>query len=175
MNKLWVLTLLLLPLPGCGAAPTSSDPANRTELANKEETENKVEVPKEPASDPVGINLAAATASRSVDLSAYVGKYAHDEVEGVTFVDHPAVRAAVEAVVSDPALRTRFLTPAVQSPIETQGTLVVSSGCERHNCPHSWSVSVDQTNGEGEVCYVRSGRVRRYHRGGVEERNSCPF
>jgi hypothetical protein len=117
-------------------------------------------------SDGVAVSSANATpASATVtpppgrasttDLSDHVGKYPFDPVGGVTFLAHPAVRAAVMRAVPDPAIQRLILDGnGPQTPIARKDGRILAWGCEAHNCgPHNWSLLVAPDGGGAEVCY----------------------
>ena len=116
-------------------------------------------------------------------LAAYVGKYPFDEVNGVAWNDHPAVKAGIAKTVKDAKLRQTIETLAgPAAPIETHEGKVAAWACEAHNCgPHQWTVLVDPATGATDVCYydeaVDSDRAHWFLAAGTEEwrDGNCQF
>ena len=122
-----------------------------------------------------------AGGANHVDLSAYVGKYPPDAVNGVRFLEHPDVRGPVEAVLPSADIRRWiFGNTGPQTPIAARGTLIISHGCEAHNCSdRNWTVHIDQSDGSAQVCYFELQEMgqqsRWYTSQGSELRNEeCP-
>lgn len=118
----------------------------------------------------VTTNAAAesATAGNSAaaipgPLFAHVGRLPSDIVNGTTFLADPRVRAAVEAAVSDPAVRRWVLREDVtSSPIGSRDGRIIATGCESHNCgPHHWTILIDTEGARAEVCYARNSTLER--------------
>ena len=110
-------------------------------------------------------------ASAQGDLSVYAGKYPTEPVDGVSFLHHPRVRAAVEAAVPTAWIRT--LIPdreAQQTPIALRGGRLISWGCEPRNCnDHEWTILIDTAGTSVEICYrvgERMGTRSRWFRTG---------
>lgn len=99
--------------------------------------------------------LPRAAAEAPQDLSVYAGLYPGEEVEGISFLEHPAVRAAAEKAVSDAAVLKWVLSPeGPKTPIAAKGNLLLSWGCETHHCgQHNWSLLITQDGSEAELCY----------------------
>lgn len=118
---------------------------------------------------------APAKGAEDTGLAAYVGKYPFDEVNGVAWSDHPAVKAGLAATVTDPKIRETIATRAGPSaPIEIYEGKVMAWACEAHNCgPHQWAVLVDPASGATDACYydeaVDSGRAHWFLAAGKEE------
>jgi len=89
------------------------------------------------------------------ELTAYVGKFPFDAVNGVTWLDHPVVTAGIRKTVTDAAVRRAMQSPGGPSaPIGTYQGKVGSWGCQQHNCgDHHWAVLVDPRTGATDVCY----------------------
>lgn len=112
----------------------------------------------------LSVLLCAATVTRPAaaeapqDLSVYAGLYPGEEVEGVAFLEHPLVRAAVERAVSEEDVLRLVLDPTgPKTPIAAKGDLVLSWGCEAHNCgPHNWSLLITRDGSEAKLCYFRA-------------------
>lgn len=88
-------------------------------------------------------------------LSAYVGKYPFDTVKGVTFLDHPTVRAAIEAAVKVPEIRAAILEKnVVTTPIrETEGRLLARAFDPRSGGDVNWAVLMVTDGSKAAVCY----------------------
>jgi hypothetical protein len=108
---------------------------------------------------------------------AYVGKYPSDKVSGVSWDEHPAVKAGVRATVTDAAARKAILElegPA--SEITLYQGKVAGWACEAHNCgDHQWTVLVDPKTGATDVCYHDAAKLPEKSRwfmagGKVEQR-----
>lgn len=99
-----------------------------------------------------------ATASMAAEgpLSAYVGQYPFDAVDGVAFRDHPLVRAAlVQAGGENVPVRRILAGPGPSTPIATADDgRILAWGCEQHNCgPHNWTLLVAADGSSPELCY----------------------
>src|SRR4051812_44375102 len=89
--------------------------------------------------------FAADPPAAAVDLGVYAGKYPADPVDGVSFLQHPRVRAAIETAVPNRAIRAWILERAGQrTPIALRAGRLVSWGCEARNCnDHEWTIFID--------------------------------
>jgi hypothetical protein len=111
-------------------------------------------------------------------LTAYVGKYPFDKVDGVAWTDHPVVRAGIAATVGDAAVRKAIQsTPGPAAPIEMHGDKIAAWACEQHNCgPHQWAVFIDPRTGATDVCYhddsASPDESRWFLAGGKEEKRA---
>lgn len=143
MPKATCLPLALaIALCGCGDMATNeARPANVIESAANAA-----------ASDAANVTNTVGAAGA---LSAYVGKYPRDAVAGTSFIASPQVRAAVEAVVPDEAVRSWVLREnTTQTPIVLRDGRLLSQACEPHNCgDHNWSILIDSAGTTAEVCY----------------------
>ncbi|MDQ8756080.1 hypothetical protein RCO27_07535 [Sphingosinicella sp. LHD-64] len=138
------------------------------------------------ATAPAPGNAAAAanaTAGTAGILTAYVGRHPGESVDGVTFRAHPAVRTAVAATLTDPALRRFVLdSPATDAPIVARDGRILAWGCEPHNCGyHNWSISITPDGATADVCFYddddsADGPSRWYLAGGTTEERpgNCP-
>jgi hypothetical protein len=117
------------------------------------------------------------------DLGVYAGRYPSEPVDGVAFLRHPRVRAAVEAAVPDARTRAWILDRAgQQTPIALRAGRLVSWGCEAHDCnDHEWTISIDSAGTSAEICYhvgrTMGDRSRWFHTGRPSELRpdeSCP-
>jgi hypothetical protein len=104
------------------------------------------------------LTLSFAAADPSVaapDLAVYAGKYPSDPVDGVSFLRHPRVRAAIAAAVPSASIRAWLLERAgQQTPIALRAGRLVSWGCEARNCnDHEWTIFIDLAGTSAEICY----------------------
>jgi hypothetical protein len=117
----------------------------------------------EPAAPAVPVAPAAHVVP---PLSAYVGKYPNEKVQGIAFLQHPTVLAGVRKAVpaSDGNIRNWVLAAdASLVPIDALGGRVVAHACEPHNCgPHQWSIVVDPNSGAADVCYHDEETIGTY-------------
>ena len=140
-----------------------------------------------PAGPAVSASADAATAptapAATANFAAYVGKYPFDAVNGVSWNDNPAVKAALAATIKDSALlKTITDTPGPAAPIELVDGKVTAWACEQHNCgPHQWAVLIDPATGAADVCYFNEAtsatEARWLLAGGKEEQRAgnCSF
>ncbi len=113
------------------------------------------------------------------DPALYAGRYPFDAVEGVAFLDHPAVRAAVRRAVRDPAIRNWILEPG-DSPspkmYRSDGVLI-AAGCQFHACnARSWAILFDPVRQTARVCY-HDGAPHWFAADGRREKTTenCPY
>jgi hypothetical protein len=175
MPILRLLPLALLALAGCGN-PAERDAGNGSNVAAPA---NSIAAPRDSAGGKEAKTTAADGAAEGAPLAAYVDHYPFDEVDGVTFLDHPLVRAAVTAAVPDSRIRGRILEQGTAVPIERRGGRLLSHACEPHNCPHNWAILIDEAGGAAEICYHgdEDGESARWFAAGrqVETRSGeCP-
>ncbi|PZO04247.1 MAG: hypothetical protein DCF29_10585 [Alphaproteobacteria bacterium] len=88
-------------------------------------------------------------------LSAYVDKYPFDAVDGVTFIDHPLVRAAIERSGA-PAEALEFLRNdnTVVVPIREVDGRLMSRGFEPAvGGDVNWGILISLDGQRGAVCY----------------------
>jgi hypothetical protein len=118
----------------------------------------------------VGLTLTAAT-KPAPSLKSYVGKYPSDKGANISFLKHPTVRAAVSGAAPNLSVRTTVLTSGVEGPIDRQGSLIVATMCEPHNCSsHQWTIAILSPRGPAAICYHDSdlmGEVGRWFIGGT--------
>ena len=115
--------------------------------------------------------------ANTTPLMAYVGRYPDEPVDGVNFFDRTEVATALDAAVTDSALRRLVVRNAgPRTPVFRLGSRIASWGCEAHDCgDHNWTLLIDPANGTGELC-VREGGRTRWHQGGppVVRPGACP-
>jgi hypothetical protein len=130
-------------------------------------------------------NVAAPVATPSPAPAAgkftrYIGKYPFDRVDGKRFQDLPEVHAAVAAAVHDPKIQRLILTDKDRptTPIALEGGMLLSWGCEAHNCgPHNWTLLMKPDGSSPQVCYtdMDHGGTRWFANGAVlAKTDPCP-
>lgn len=149
-----LLATALLGLAACNAEPAAQTSTSAPAADGATQAE-AVAPPASGADAPVAAT-AAAPATGSPDLTAYVGKYPFDKVDGVAFGDHPLVKAGIAATVKDARVRTAIATTKGPSaPIETIDGKVAAWSCQQHKCgEHQWMILVDPKTGATDVCYM---------------------
>ena len=107
-----------------------------------------------PGASPAALPTPRPTATPAA-LGAYVGKYPFDKVDGVAFLDNPAVTAAVDALVSDAGIRKLVLGgDGPVTPIAPRDGKLIAWGCETHNCgDHNWTIEIAPDGTAPAVCY----------------------
>ena len=88
-------------------------------------------------------------------LTAYIGKYPFDEVQGVTFFQHPVVRAAIVASGVDRDIqRVLVFDDNVVGPItETKGRLLVHGYDPAGAGVVNWAILLVADRNKAAVCY----------------------
>lgn len=120
--------------------------------------------------------------SASASLDRYAGHYPFDAVDGVRFLDQPAVTNAVNALVPDATIRKLVLGgKGPTTPVVAKGGALLAWGCETHNCgAHDWAISIAPDGGTANVCYhdeaTMGDRARWYLAAGHSEMRDgdCP-
>lgn len=115
---------------------------------------------------------------QTVPLTAYVGHYPNEPVDGVNFFDRTDVATALDGALTDATLRRAIVHNAgPRTPIFRVGARIATWGCEAHNCGiHNWTLLVDPASGKGEVCQHDGGTSSRWYAGGapVTRPGDCP-
>ena len=95
------------------------------------------------------------TSAAPNDLGAYVGKYVSDKVEGVGFLDHPVVRAAIEAAApAGPVRDQMYVTDAVTTPVIKVGQrLYVRSYDPASGGDVNWGILIALDGSKAALCY----------------------
>lgn len=164
---------VMFALAACGSkgGEEAAAPASEGAAASDSAVPGEGETASAAASDtakPAATAAAPATPEASTakgggagDLSAYVGKWPFDAVNGVKWNDNPVVKAAIEKTVTDPAARKAIqMVDGPASTIELHQGKVASWSCEAHNCgDHQWNVMVDPKSGAADVCYHNEART----------------
>jgi hypothetical protein len=89
------------------------------------------------------------------DLAAYAGKYPYDKMKGVSFLDHPRVRAAIKAAVPAGDVRDDVLAgKGVTVPIlKTQGRLFSRTFDPASGGDVNWAILIVADGSKAAVCY----------------------
>ena len=116
--------------------------------------------------------------AQTTPLTAYVGRYPDDPVDGVNFFDRTEVATALDGAVTDAALRRAVVrNEGPRTPIFRVGARIATWGCEAHNCSdRNWTLLVDPASGKGELCLHDGGAGSRWYAGGppVTRPGGCP-
>ncbi|USU04472.1 hypothetical protein NF701_13735 [Sphingomonadaceae bacterium OTU29THOMA1] len=121
--------------------------------------------------------------AHSNPISAYVGKYPGDAVDGVGFYDRTEVsRALIDAVGEDAVRRRIVAREAVSVPIfKAADGRIAAHGCAPHDCADvNWTFLVAVDGSRGEACYHDAGTMgqasRWYVAGSAPQRRpgDCP-
>lgn len=110
---------------------------------------------------------AASVAQTAPALSAYVGKYPFDEVEGVAFIDHPAVRRALEmsGAPADALSLTRERDSVVVPIFRTETALVAAGYDQRSGGSVNWNLAITPDGEQAVVCYQSEPVGHMYENG----------
>ena len=155
-----VMLASVLLLAGCGSGKRADSAANDTAAA--------AFVP--PATQPPKPLPGQANSN---PITAYVGKYPGDTVDGVGFYDRTEVSRALIDAVGDEKLRHRITSrEAVTVPIfRTADGRIAAHGCEPHNCgDQDWTFFVAPDGTHGEACYhdaASMGAASRWYAAGT--------
>ena len=96
---------------------------------------------------------AALVAAAPPSLAEYVDLYPSDDLRGFSFLENPEVEAAVNSATFNETIRSAVLQSGVEGPISRSGSIIVSTGCEPHNCSsHQWTIAIIPKGGSA-VCY----------------------
>ena len=113
-------------------------------------------------------------------ITAYVGKYPSDTVDGVGFYDRTEIANVLIDAVTDERVRRRITDrEAVTVPIFRSAGRIAAHGCEPHDCgDHNWTVFVKPDASGGMACYHEAAMGDRSHwyAGGapVSRPGGCP-
>ncbi|HEU0067032.1 MAG TPA: hypothetical protein VFQ57_07325 [Sphingomonas sp.] len=101
--------------------------------------------------------------AQTIPLSAYVGHYPDEPIDGVGFYDRTDVSTALDAAVIDADLRrqiVRNVGPRIA--VFRVGDRIASWGCRASDCGNShWTVLIDAA-GKAEVCLYKGSESRWY-------------
>lgn len=143
MKRLFLASVLAAAAAGCSPAPDTSAEAIPADEAVVEY------VGTAPA------KAAVAQSAGTPSLLAYDRKYPHDVVDGVTFVNHPAVKA-VTARSGAPAEALALIaeTDLVVTPVRRAGERLLTSGFDpQHGGVDHWAILISADGTKGAVCY----------------------
>ena len=113
-------------------------------------------------------------------LSAYVGKYPHDAVDGVMFYDRTDVATALREAVGNDPVRDRFQEQRDgEMPIFARGASIGATGCDGDCRNRNWTFLFDPTVNQGTACYhdaVSMGERSRWFVNGkaAMREGACP-
>ena len=98
---------------------------------------------------------AASVAQAAPPLSAYVGKYPFDEVDGIAFIDHPAVRLALETsgAPAEAIALARDRDQVVVPIFRTETALVAFGFNPRTGGSENWNLAITPDGERAVVCY----------------------
>lgn len=115
-----------------------------------------------PQPTPAAVSTAAATPTAAGALDRYLGHYPFDAVDGVRFLDQPAVTKAVTSLVPDAGIRTLVLGgDGPGTPVARKDGKLLAWGCETHNCgAHDWTILIAPDGGGASVCYHDAATMR---------------
>ena len=101
------------------------------------------------------LSATPALAQSPPPMSAYAEQYPLDAVRGVPFFQHPAVRAAVEAAVPDPAIRSFLMDQGnVVTPLrETRGRYLNSGYDRASDGDANWAILLVADGSKAAVCF----------------------
>ncbi len=160
----------LLLLAACGSGGQTDKPADNAAAARF--------VP-----PPTQLPTPVAGQEHSNPITAYVGRYPGDAVDGVGFYDRTEVSRALIDAVGDDALRRRMMArDAVTVPIfRTRDGRIAAHGCEPHNCADAnWTFLLAPDGTRGEACHHVTdtmGQTSRWYAAGAAPKSrpgDCP-
>ncbi len=116
--------------------------------------------------------------AQTTPLSAYLGRYPDEPVDGVGFFDRTEVATALDGAVTDPAVRRTIVrNTGPRTPIFRVGARIATWGCEAHECAdRNWTLLIDPASGTGELCLHDGAEGSRWYAGGppVTRPGDCP-
>lgn len=118
---------------------------------NNESAVNLVDVAMENSNAPVEPPPAPA------DLSAYIGKYPADEVNGIRFMDNPIVRTALIGAMGSDGKLGLFGKFHVEVPIVVANDVLRIHACEAGNCGNGYTILMARDGSSAQVCFQDSG------------------
>jgi hypothetical protein len=185
--SIFAALLLITGTPGCSSnqqpSAAKADGANDSQPAASEAkaststtSASSGATNKKAAPDSV---VSATATPEGPALASYDGKEPFTKVDGVAFLDHSIVRAEVEKVVADPAIRKWVLEAGANpwSPMFIRAGQLVAIGCQQHACDkRSWAISIDLKSQAARVCYEREEVSRWYGADGIRPiEGDCPI
>jgi hypothetical protein len=119
--------------------------------------------------------------AQSNPLTAYIGRYPGDAVDGVGFFDRTEVANALIEAVPDPQLRRVIVDrEATTTPIFASNGRIAAHGCEPHNCSdNNWTFMVRANGTGGAACHhqAQDGGSSRWYAGNskpTRRPGACP-
>lgn len=140
-----ILAAALIGLAACAQADdqqrNAAEPVANAAEAKAPETPGNAAAPK-------------AAAPRATDLSAYVGKYPYDVVNGHRFFDNPVIKSAIAAAVPDRKQAEGVRTgEGVNVPIvKVNGRIIAWGGAQRAEDRYNWAVVIAPDGSKPEIC-----------------------
>ncbi|MDE0879704.1 MAG: hypothetical protein OSB00_13745 [Sphingomonas bacterium] len=114
-------------------------------------------------------------------LTAYIGHYPRDAVDGVSFFDRTEVANSLISAVGDPKLRHMITGRAgVTVPIFRYDGKIAAHGCEPHNCDaHNWTFLMAADGSGATACFhdaAAMGNTSRWYSNDapVSRAGACP-
>jgi len=139
-------------------------------LAACSQAEDAERVDAASASAPAVSSAPVATAAAAKDgeappLSAYIGKHPTEPIQGVTFFQHPAVRAAIVASGADRDIQKAivFDDNVVGVVMETRGRLLLHGYDPAGAGSTNWAILMIPDGSKAAVCY--STGIEGYEKG----------
>ena len=165
LSFMWLIigeTNLAAVAPTYSARPTSAQFALAQKLAKQCTVSNYKQ-----CGEPQGAqSIVPAAATRWADpdaLKAFVGKYASDQINGVTLVEVPEVRSRVQFLLGAnvPNLMSQWAT---STPFEEQVGWLVAAGCRPHLChDNQWVIAINFSNYYMFICFAEEkNRLVKY-------------
>lgn len=104
------------------------------------------------------IGYAQQTPNAGVDLSAWVGKYPSDKVNGVNFFNIPAVAAGLHKIMPESDYKMAVSSFTVSIPITDDNGVLEADVCMPHDCEdESAHIYFDQATGATYASIVLNG------------------
>jgi predicted aspartyl protease len=89
------------------------------------------------------------------EMRAWVGKYPIDRLQGLTFLERPAVQILINAALGSDAV-SQMKEMSVVTPIEESSGWLIARGCQPHLCVDGqWLVAINLVNLEIRACLAR--------------------
>ena len=156
LSFMWLIigkTNLAAVAPTYSARPTSAQFALAQKLAKQCIVSNYKQCGEPQGAQPV----VPAAATRWADpdaLKAFVGKYASDQINGLTLVEVPEVRSRVQFLLGAnvPNVMSQWAT---STPFEEHGGWLVAAGCRPHLCyDNQWVIAINFANYNMFICFA---------------------
>ena len=137
----------------CAALGAFTLAATLAACSQAEEVERAEAAP--PAASAPAATAAAAKDGEAPPLSAYIGKHPTEPIQGVTFFQHPAVRAAIVASGADRDIQKAivFDDNVVGVVTETRGRLLLHGYDPAGAGSTNWAILMIPDGSKAAVCY----------------------